>query len=65
MAKTRELTFTLAVLLKCNAAFLRPLELWNRQDPSKLIDLVWLWFRSPHDQLAAIMMRTSDQRIEP
>ncbi len=42
-----------------------PIELRNRQEPSKLIDLEWLWFRSPHDQLAAIMMRTSDQRIEP
>jgi hypothetical protein len=24
------------------------------------IDLVWLWFRSPHDELAAMMMRTSE-----
>src|SRR5262249_4778584 len=23
-------------------------------------DLVWLWFRSPHDELAARMMRTSE-----
>src|SRR3954462_16043662 len=27
---------------------------------SQLIDLVWLWFRSPHFGLAAEMMRTSE-----
>src|SRR5690606_34799975 len=26
----------------------------------QLIDLVWLWFRSPHDEPAAGMMRTSE-----
>src|SRR5271155_1291123 len=35
-------------------------ELRNRKDTSKPIDLVWLWFRSPHDELAARMMRTSE-----
>jgi hypothetical protein len=32
----------------------------NRKDTSKPIDLVWLWFRSPHSELAATMMRTSE-----
>src|ERR1700730_13106596 len=33
----------------------RPLiyELRNRKDTRELIDLVWLWFGSPHDGLAA------------
>src|SRR5579872_6586229 len=35
-------------------------ELRNRKDPGKPIDLVWLWFRSPHDEPAAQMMRTSE-----
>jgi hypothetical protein len=35
-------------------------ELRNQKDTSKPIDLVWLWFRSPHDELAAVMMRTSE-----
>jgi hypothetical protein len=35
-------------------------ELRNRKDTSKPIDLVWLWFRSPHDQPAAQKMRTSE-----
>jgi hypothetical protein len=29
--------------------------------PGKLIDLVWLWFRSPHFGLAARMLRTSER----
>jgi hypothetical protein len=29
------------------------------------IDLVWLWFRSPHDELAATAMRTSEPPHEP
>src|SRR5262245_7839382 len=29
-------------------------------DPGNFIDLVWLWFRSPHFGLAARMMRTSE-----
>jgi hypothetical protein len=28
------------------------------KDASNFIDPVWLWFRSPHDGLAAAMMRT-------
>jgi hypothetical protein len=28
------------------------------KDTKQLVDLVWLWFRSPHDELAAMMMRT-------
>src|SRR5262249_58029196 len=35
-------------------------ELRNRRDTSKLLVLVWLWFRSPHDESAARMMRTSE-----
>src|SRR5262245_22171306 len=30
------------------------------KDTSNLLNLVWLWFRSPHFGLAAIMMRTSE-----
>src|SRR6478672_3462157 len=35
-------------------------ELRNRKDTSKLLFLVWLWFRSPHDGRAATMMRSSE-----
>ena len=28
--------------------------------PSQIVDLVWLWLRSPHDEIAATMMRTSE-----
>src|SRR5262249_44897123 len=35
-------------------------ELRNHKDTSKTIDLVWLWFRSPHRGLAALLMRTSE-----
>ena len=35
-------------------------ELRNRKDASKLLFLVWLWFRSPHDELGAAMMRTAE-----
>jgi hypothetical protein len=35
-------------------------ELRNQRDTSKPIDLVRLWFRSPHDKLPAEMMRTSE-----
>src|SRR5712671_7448859 len=34
-------------------------ELRNRRTLATM-DLVWLWFRSPHFRLAARMMRTSD-----
>src|SRR5271169_6863494 len=30
------------------------------KDTSNLLILVWLWFRSPHDRLAAAMMRSSE-----
>jgi hypothetical protein len=30
------------------------------KDTSKPIDLVWLWIKSPHDERAAIWMRTSE-----
>ena len=30
------------------------------KDTGKPTILVWLWFRSPHDELAASMMRTSE-----
>jgi hypothetical protein len=32
---------------------------FESKDISKFIDLVWLCLRSPHNKLAAIMMRTS------
>jgi hypothetical protein len=35
-------------------------ELRNRKDTGNLLFPVWLWFRSPHDGLAAAMMRTSE-----
>jgi hypothetical protein len=44
MAKTRELTFTLAVLLKCNAAFLRPSNFGIDRNPANL--LIWSGFGS-------------------
>src|SRR5215475_3230271 len=44
-------------------------ELRNRKDTSKLLVLVRLWFRSPHDERAARMMRTSEppheRRVKP
>src|SRR5579863_1754595 len=37
-------------------AFVEPdFELRNRKDTSKPIDIVWLWFRSPHHEPAAAM----------
>src|ERR1700683_3047869 len=35
-------------------------ELRNQRDTSKPINLVWLWFRSPHDKAPTRMMRTSE-----
>src|SRR5262245_57677965 len=35
-------------------------ELRNQRDTSKFIDLVWLWFRSPHLGLVARMKRASE-----
>src|SRR6185437_2187039 len=35
-------------------------ELRNQKDTGKLIDLAWLWFKSPHNEVAAKMMRTSE-----
>jgi hypothetical protein len=41
-------------------AFAEPrFELRNRKDISKPMILVWLWFRSPLDERAAQMTRTS------
>jgi hypothetical protein len=51
-----------SVLIRKFASFCGDLvcELRNRKDTSKLLFPVWLWFRSPHDGLAATMMRTSE-----
>src|SRR3954447_23859355 len=35
-------------------------ELRNRRTLAKSLNLVWLWFRSPHEGLAERMMRTSE-----
>ena len=37
-----------------------PLRTSESKDAPPLIDLVWLWFRSPHAELAARTMRTSE-----
>src|SRR5262249_1087776 len=37
-----------------------PLRTSESKDTSKLLILVWLWFRSPHNEVAAQMMRTSE-----
>ena len=38
----------------------RPLLRTSDRGHWQTIDLVWLWFRSPHDKVAAQMMRTSE-----
>src|SRR5262252_8578308 len=39
-----------------------PLRTSESKDTGKLLILVWLWFRSPHDEVAAQMMRTSEPK---
>jgi hypothetical protein len=50
-------------LAHCYAADVTGIELTParvKKDTSKLLILVWLWFRSPHEGLAAEVMRTSE-----
>src|SRR3984885_9994401 len=52
---------TLVSRFRSSQHFTEPrFELRNRKDTSKPIDLVWLWFRSPHNEFAASLMRTSE-----
>ena len=54
-------SFALVSRFRSSSPFAEPrFELRNRKDTSKSMDLVWLWFRSPHNEPAATMLRTSE-----